>query len=81
MEVFMEIDSFIANFSEQFNDTDSSLITADTAFRELDEWSSLISLSLIAMADEVYGVKLRGEDIKKSIYVKDLFEVVKNKRI
>jgi acyl carrier protein len=76
----MELDIFVVKFSEQFNETDSSLITADTAFRELEEWSSLISLSLIAMADEVYGVKLRGEDIKKSIYVKDLFEAVKNKR-
>ena len=76
----MELDSFVTHFAEQFNDTDPSLIMADTAFRELEEWSSLISLSLIAMADEVYGIKLKGEDIKKSKYVKDLFEIIKGKK-
>lgn len=76
----MDINIFVKYFSEQFNDTDPSLIRADTAFRDLEEWSSLISLSLIAMADEVYNVKLKGEDIKNSIYVRDLFEVIKNRR-
>lgn len=76
----MDIDTFVKNFSEQFNDTDPSLITAETEFRELEEWSSLISLSLIAMADEVYGVKLKGDDIKNARYVKDLFEIIKRKK-
>jgi acyl carrier protein len=76
----MEIESFVTHFAEQFNDTDPSLITAETKFKDLEEWSSLISLSLIAMADEVYSVKLKGEDIKKSVYVRDLFRIIEGKK-
>ena len=72
----MDLDDFVKNFAEQFNETDPSLITPEKKFKELEEWSSLISLSLIAMADEKYNVKLKGEDIKKATYVKDLYDVV-----
>jgi acyl carrier protein len=72
----MDLDDFVKNLAEQFNETDPSLITPETKFKELEEWSSLISLSLIAMADEKYNVKLKGEDIKKAVYVKDLYDVV-----
>lgn len=34
----MDLKEFIANFAEQFDDTDASEIQADTEFHELDEW-------------------------------------------
>ena len=40
----MELKDFIENFAAQFDDTDSSEIKAETVFKELDEWSSLIAL-------------------------------------
>jgi len=79
-ELSMDLDDFVKNFAEQFNETDPSLITPETKFKELEEWSSLISLSLIAMADEKYNVKLKGDDIKKAVFVKDLFEIIKDKK-
>jgi acyl carrier protein len=73
----MEIQDFIKHFGEQFEDTDASTFTPETKFRELEEWSSLIALSVMAMADEVYGVALKGDDIRKSSTVEDLFNIVK----
>lgn len=75
----MEINEFIANFAEQFEDTDASEITAATEFKTLDEWSSLIALSVIAMVDEEYDVTLKGDDIRNSATVEDLFNVVKSR--
>lgn len=75
----MEIKEFIEKFAEQFDDTDASAITASTAFKELDEWSSLIALSLIAMSDEEYDVTLKGDDIRNATTVEDLFNTVKAK--
>ena len=46
------LEEFVELFAEQFDETDASEITADKNFRELVEWSSLIGLSIIAMADE-----------------------------
>ena len=75
----MEIKEFVANFANQFDETDPTEITADTLFNDLDEWSSLTALSIIAMVDEEYDVILKGDDIKKAKTVEDLFETVKAK--
>lgn len=75
----MEINEFIANFAEQFEDTDASEITATTEFKKLDEWSSLIALSIIAMADEEYDVTLKGDDIRGAVTVEDLYNIVKSR--
>jgi len=75
----MEIKEFIEKFAAQFDDTDASVFTPATKFKELDEWSSLIALSLIAMADEEYDVTLKGDDIRNATTVEDLFNTVKAK--
>ena len=75
----MDIKGFIDNFAAQFYDTPADQIAVDTKFRDLDEWSSLIALSVIAMVDEEYGVTLKGDDIKSATTVKDIFDAVASK--
>ena len=75
----MDINSFIEHFAEQFDDTDVSEFKAETVFKEIDEWSSLIALSVIAMVDEEYEVTLKGEDIRNANTIEDLFNVVKSR--
>ena len=75
----MELNTFIENFAAQFDETDASVFTAETRFRDLDEWSSLIGLSLIAMVDEEYDITLKGDDIKNANTVEDLYNTVKSK--
>ncbi|MEZ7915216.1 acyl carrier protein [Macellibacteroides fermentans] len=72
----MEINDFISKFASQFDETDAAEFTAETVFKDLAEWSSLMSLSIIAMADEEYSVKVKGDDIKNAATIQDLFEVV-----
>ena len=72
----MDINAFLDNFAGQFDDTPADQIKPDTAFRDLEEWSSLIALSIIAMVDEEYGVTLKGDDIKNAMTVKDIFDRV-----
>lgn len=75
----MELNEFVAHFAEQFDETDASVFTPETKFRELEEWSSLIGLSVIAMVDEEYDVTLKGNDIKTANTIQDLYEIVKAK--
>jgi len=75
----MEISTFLQNFANILDDTDAVLILANVSFRDLDEWDSLTALSLIAMVDEEYGVKLTGDDIKSSVVIQDLFDKVNAK--
>lgn len=76
----MELNEFIANFAALFEDTDTSVFGPETYFRELDEWSSLMALSVIAMVDEEYDITLKGAEMKSAETIEELFEIVKAKQ-
>lgn len=75
----MELKEFVQNFADLFDETDASVFTAETRFRDIDEWSSLIGLSVIAMADDEYDVTLVGDDIRNSNTIMDIYNIVKAK--
>ena len=75
----MEINEFINNFADQFDDTPVESLSPETVFHELDEYSSIIALSIIAMVDEEYGVALSGNEMKSAVTIQDLFDTVQSK--
>ncbi len=75
----MNIDEFIKNFAEVFDDTDASEINADTVFQDLEEWSSLINMSVIAMVKTKYGKTISGKEIRSCETVMDLKNLVEAK--
>lgn len=75
----MEIKEFIEKFAEIFDDTDASTLTPDTKFRELDEWSSLSALGVIALADEEFDVELSGNELRKANSIQELFDLISSK--
>ena len=75
----MELKSFIADFADQFDDTDASEIKANTLFHDLEEWDSLIALAVLNMAEKRYGKRITFDEMKKCDTVEDLFNVVQAK--
>lgn len=75
----MNINEFIKKFADQFDDTDASEITVDTEYQELDEWSSLTAMSIIALAKTEYGKTITGREIRNAKTVKDLFDLISSK--
>ena len=75
----MELNEFVANFAEQFDDTDASEIQASTVFHDLEEWSSLIGMSIIALAKTEYGKAITGAELRACVTVKDVFNLINNK--
>ncbi len=74
------LEEFIELFVEQFDETNASEIIATTEFHDLEEYSSLIALSIIAMVDEEFDVALKGDDMRSAVTVEDLFNIVKSKK-
>lgn len=72
----MDIKEFIQNFADQLDDTDAEVLTPETEFRELDDWSSLAALSIIAMIYEEYGVSIDNETFKNAKTIQDLFYII-----
>lgn len=75
----MEINEFIGNLAEQFDETTVDNLHPNTVYKNLDDWSSIVALSVIAMIDEEYSVTIKGEDISNTETVQDLFTIVKGK--
>ena len=72
----MEISKFVQDFELLLDEVEPGSITPETIFRDLEEWSSLIALVVIALVDEEYDIKLTGDDIRTSVTVKDLFDKI-----
>lgn len=76
----MNTTEFVQKFAEQFEETEPSLFKITTAFRSVEEWSSLTALSVIAMVDEEYNIRITGDDIRKSVTIEDLYTIVKSRQ-
>lgn len=74
------MEDFISKFAEALDDMDASTLSPETKFRELDEWSSIAALSILAMADEEYEVELSGAEMRSANTIKELFELISSKQ-
>ena len=48
-------------------------------FHDLEEYSSIVALSIIAMVDEEYGVTLKGAEMSAAVTIQYLFNMVQAK--
>ena len=75
----MQLDEFVKNFADQFDDTDADEIMATTVFHDLEEWSSLTGMGIIALAKTQYGKTITGKELKECVTVEDVFNLINNK--
>ena len=75
----MELKKFVANFADQFDETEPEEIQADTKFHELEEWSSLTAMGVIAMVRTQYGKAISGREIRDCVTVADVYKIVASK--
>ena len=75
----MDLNEFVANFAEQFDETDASEITASTEFHELEEWSSLTGMGVIAFVKTEYCKTITSKELRECDTVEDVFNLVASK--
>ena len=71
----MEIKDFIEQFAEAIEVENVEELTAETEFRELEEWSSLSVMLLIAFFDEEFEKQIGDKDIRSCTSLQDLFNL------
>ena len=76
----MEMNDFIKNFGQQFDDTDVSTFTPEIRFRELEEWSSLNALAVLNMIGKKYGIKILPDEMKPTQTIQELYDLVLSKK-
>lgn len=75
----MEIQDFITNFANQFDDTDFAEFSPDTNFRDLEEWSSLTALAVLNMIEKKYSTNVKANEMLTVGTIQELFDLVKSK--
>ncbi len=75
----MELNEFITNFADQFDETDANTLTGETIYRELDEWTSMSALSVMAMIDDEYDVQINAKEMRMTETIQELFDLVQSK--
>ncbi len=75
----MEIKLFVKKFAEQFDETPIETFSEKTIFKDLEEWSSLTALSIIAMVDEELEKTVTGADIRSCSTIEDLYKLAISK--
>jgi acyl carrier protein len=70
---------FIEKFANEFPKTPSSEFHINVEYKNLTDWDSLTSLTVMAMIDEEYNIELNGDDIERAETINDLYELIKSK--
>lgn len=74
----MTIEELVKVFDSVLNVNGNHPVTAETDFKEEDNWSSLTAFELTAKINDEFGIKLRGIQIRKCTTIKDLYELINN---
>jgi len=77
----MKIEKFVALIAEEFDETAPELFNPNTRYKELNEWGSLIALSIIAIIDEEFEIRITGADLSNCDTLNDLFTLVESRNV
>ena len=65
----MKLEEFVQLFAEQFDDTSADTFTTTTEYKTLEEWGSLVALSVISMIDDEFGKRITGADLRNCVTI------------
>ena len=71
----MTIQEFITKFAEAVEIEDVASLEDDTPFRELEEWSSLAVMILIAFYDDEFQKQIGEKEIRQAQTIEDLYNL------
>lgn len=71
----MSLQDFIMRFAEIMGIADSSVLTPDTDFHDLDEWSSLMAVKLLVLFEEEMDKDVSIGDINECFTIEELYNL------
>ncbi len=75
----MTLEEFVKAFAAEFDETPEESFKADTRYKELDEWGSLVALSIISMVDDEMDKRVTGADLRNCNTIEELYNLVESK--
>lgn len=75
----MTLEEFTRNLESELEEVEPGTLKPDTSYRDLKNWSSMYALIIIAFVDINFSVTLNGADLRATVTVKDLYNLVQEK--
>jgi len=75
----MNIQEFILIIEAEFDEVDKNSLEPSTSFRQMEGWSSMHALILIALVDNHFDVLLTGEELRGLDTIQDLYSLLESK--
>ncbi len=75
----MELKDFVQEFAEQFDDTPVEEFSPSTVYMDLEEWGSLVALSIISIIDDEFDKRVTGADLKNVKTIEELYDLIQTK--
>lgn len=69
------MDEFLTEMSEILEDD----VTMSDALGKFESWDSLASLSVMAMADSKFGIKITPRDLNPAMTLEQLYALIRSK--
>lgn len=75
----MSLEEFAKNLELEIDDLPPGSLTPEVNYREIESWSSMYALIIIAYVDSTFSVTLTGEDLRNCNSVSDLYNLIKSR--
>jgi acyl carrier protein len=76
----MTLEEFTSEIIQEFEAVGEKNVNENTNFRNLDCWSSMFALVIIAKIDEIYDFLISAEDLKKANTISDLYQILQTQQ-
>ncbi|NCP46527.1 MAG: acyl carrier protein [Flavobacteriales bacterium CG18_big_fil_WC_8_21_14_2_50_32_9] len=75
----MNIQELIEKLEEEIEEVEQGTLLPSTNIRNIDWWSSMHALVIIAFVDIEYNVQVSGKDLKEIQTIQDLYDLIVKK--
>lgn len=75
----MTIEEFIGKIEEEIEELEPGALQPETNYRDLEDWSSMHALIIIALVDTEYDVTVTGDELRNCNTVQELYDHVVSK--
>lgn len=72
----MDIQELISLIENEFEEIEAGTLSSSSSIRDMDGWSSMHALLLIALVDNHYDILLTGEELKNITTINDLYQII-----
>jgi acyl carrier protein len=76
----MNIDDLINHIENEFEELNVGTLKSSSSIKDIDGWSSMHALILIALVDSQYDILLTGEELRSIMTVQDLFDTILSRK-